>query len=192
MESWSLWEAVANPLWVCAFRQEASASYVCVCGGIWPVQDFILHGSDTNTCLSAYQIEVVSVCGCGLAHTFQQVNMCLIISWNHSQVTLFIWSQLSLRLFPHGNLTKKKKKSPYFINSKQRSKDCGQNPEEEVEGKKKKICQNCARPDGCNSVPFLSTLHRNGNTSEYWAHMGSIIILWNSAKVKSAIRKIFL
>ncbi len=50
--------------------------------------------------------------------------------------------------------------------------------------KTKQICQNCARPGGCNNVPFLSTLHQNGNTSEYWAHMGSIIIPWNSAKSK--------
>lgn len=35
-------------------------------------------------------------------------------------------------------------------------------------------------------LPFLGTPH------EYRAHMGSIIITWNSAKAKLAIRKIFL
>lgn len=39
---------------------------------------------------------------------------------------------------------KKKRKSPYFINSKQRSKDCGDNPEEEVEeGKKRNLSKLC-------------------------------------------------
>lgn len=42
------------------------------------------------------------VCGC----TFEQANLCLIRSWNHSQVTLFIRSHLHLGLFPHGRLTK--------------------------------------------------------------------------------------
>lgn len=33
-------------------------------------------------------------------------------------------------------------------------------------------------------MPFLSTPGQNGNTSEYRAHMGSIIIPWNSVKSK--------
>lgn len=80
-----------------------------------------------------------------------------------------------------------KEKSPSPINSNQRSKDCGESPEEEDEGKKKKkkmICQNCACRGGCNNMPFLSAVRQNGNTPEYQAHMGSIIIPRNSTKSK--------
>lgn len=54
----------------------------------------------SRACVSMY------VCGC----TFEQANLCLIRTWNHSQVTLFIWSHLHLGLFPHGRLTKSHRK----------------------------------------------------------------------------------
>ena len=84
---------------------------------------------------------------------------------------------------------KKGKKSPSSINSKQQSKGCGEEEEEEEEKKKKRrrgggeeeekrrkkkngFEKNCACPNGCNNMPFLSTrVGTPRNTKHTWVQL---------------------
>lgn len=79
---------------------------------------------------------------------------------------------ISIKLLPDMNIWPRIWKTKQFscsINSKQRSKDCGETPDEE---ETKQICQICACPYGCNNMSFLPTLHQKGNTSEWLSTHG--------------------